>query len=971
MHAQDRGPGTSSLPALSAVVEESSQLREQSSVTSATSLFRPSSTAASPSARSLHSRRSDNRLQELVGASGSRLLTPQKRPLSGRFRFEELSCFRRVHTPSPTCSKKVQGYWSATGDLRRTASEKCLHTLPVMKGNFYATVRDDQPPSQDRAQSSSVKQEKVASPTEIVRHELPNESKTAVVLEEIFPRVASAAKSSCPSSSPMRADEDRSCLRKTGNRNRSLMPGPLEGGLRARSGRIPGPALGTRKTTADRHDRGPISRLLQFRQKMLEQFSTLSLAFDTFIAELKTPELSRKEFHRFLHKHLVHLSKEEQESIFEFLDNDKNGSISLKEFERAIEAHTPVRTLEDLRRKWIALGFGSMRQVIKEMDPSRENISRRLTLTEFGPMLLRVGITEEIEQGVIFKNVSDTNDENGTTTLNELSSALAAISPSLLLEDIRDRLIKQFGSLKEAFAVLDIDKDVKLKRTEFINYAVQHWRMSAYEAKKAFHLMDVSSSSTLTRTEFVSALALSEPDLHLEEIRKKVRQRYKSIREALECSNEEEEHSGKDGLGDTHRSTDGLAESRRRRSDSPLSPVKGSTFVPGGAAARDHAFGGQSGGLSSTRGDKLDFLSSFKEGRLDYHEKEQQTPEEFHAILSQVQFSEMDTQVLFQMADIDGDGCLEPTEFNRAILLFAPCCVLEDLRLECFRSHARVKDAFASVPSDKRDAILELEELKQLLEDLDLSVGVDVEAVHDVVEPLREGGITVGELIVALQASASGATVPLTEDELNARARQQIHWQMAPFHRSAAELRQGLRQKYVDNKQPRHAEHKVEDITHALHLQHRRSRRRRASSGSPRGASGGLAPVPSMTKNGDSSAAPVDKAADGSDDRQRQKQQQLQQQHHQHQNEQPKHDPQQGDDIWRSSEPHLKHSWMKVAEQLESGLQSLDSAPLLDRIQGYYSNAGTTISNDAAVLSQKQSRLEHMKVEKKHQAALT
>eukprot|EP00971_Amphidinium_carterae_P162400 3219254-Amphidinium_carterae.1 len=65
--------------------------------------------------------------------------------------------------------------------------------------------------------------------------------------------------------------------------------------------------------------------------------------------------------------------------------------------------------------------------------------------------------------------------------------------------------------------------------------------MSAYEAKKAFHLMDVDGNSSLTRSEFVSALALSEPSLHLEDIRKKVRQRYKSIREALVST---DDHSG-------------------------------------------------------------------------------------------------------------------------------------------------------------------------------------------------------------------------------------------------------------------------------------------------------------------------------------------------------------------------------------------------------------------------------------------
>eukprot|EP00971_Amphidinium_carterae_P160028 3172463-Amphidinium_carterae.1 len=77
------------------------------------------------------------------------------------------------------------------------------------------------------------------------------------------------------------------------------------------------------------------------------------------------------------------------------------------------------------------------------------------------------------------------------------------------------------------------------------------------------------------------------------------------------------------------------------------------------------------------------------------------------------------------------------------------------------------------------------------------------------------------------------------------------------------------------------------------------------------------------------------------------------------------------------ADPQLKHSWLrvrymlslmhsrslfhtsassaKVTHQLESGLESRDSAPLLDKIQGYYSNAGATMGKDAAVLFAKQS----------------
>lgn len=64
-------------------------------------------------------------------------------------------------------------------------------------------------------------------------------------------------------------------------------------------------------------------------------------------------------------------------------------------------------------------------------------------------------------------------------------------------------------------------------------------------------------------------------------------------------------------------------------------------------------------------------------------EQESRTPEEFHSTLASLQLTEQEALALFQLIDIEGTGRLNPTQILRGMRLFAPSCVLEDLRLNC------------------------------------------------------------------------------------------------------------------------------------------------------------------------------------------------------------------------------------------------------------------------------------------------
>jgi len=168
-------------------------------------------------------------------------------------------------------------------------------------------------------------------------------------------------------------------------------------------------------------------------------------------------------------------------------------------------------------------------------------------------------------------------------------------------------------------------------------------------------------------------------------------------------------------------------------------------------------------------------------------------PDEWHSMLMQVQLSEFETSLVFSMVDINRDGHVTALEFVRGIGLFAPACSLEDLRQQCLKHHVREADAFATLSQETRLQPLCPENLGKELQRLDLSSGLDIRALVDIIEPSGFSKVTIGELIAALQCSSPGIQLRLPTPQLDAKVRQQVRWTMAPFHKSAAELRSDVR----------------------------------------------------------------------------------------------------------------------------------------------------------------------------------
>lgn len=507
-------------------------------------------------------------------------------------------------------------------------------------------------------------------------------------------------------------------------------------------------------------------------------------AFDSFSQSSGDykKELSRKQFLHFLGKHFSALGREEHERIFDFLDADKSGTISLSELHIAVETAAAVKNLEDLRRKFIALGFPSMRHAIAVMEEhchqrcGKKTVfttSKRMNFAEFAGALCRVGISNDDEHQALFTLLTNPN-ETTTVSLDEFVSGLASVSPSLLLEDIRERLLKRYGSLIHAYRVFDVDDSYSLDLEEFVHHATERFKFSVHEARKTFHLIDIDGNGWISCAEFITALKLAEPGLFLEEVRHKVRQRYRSITQAFAL----DEPTVFDVVSPVN---------------SPLASCPGRGPLASHTPEHRHHQG----------------ANTLKHALASYQDVQGKTLEEFCSVLSAVQLTEADTQILFELMDMNNKKKLTPMEFVHGLRLFAPSCAMEDLRLRILARHSCIRDAFADVrqyqaPHEshmsfhREEALLDQAQFRWHLERLDLASGINVECVYDLIETQREGGLHIGQLVVALQCASPGLQVPLPPNQRDAKARQQVRGQLAPFHRSALEFRSEMRQQMCD-----------------------------------------------------------------------------------------------------------------------------------------------------------------------------
>merc|ERR1719356_210316 len=184
-----------------------------------------------------------------------------------------------------------------------------------------------------------------------------------------------------------------------------------------------------------------------------------------------------------------------------------------------------------------------MLQAAARMDENGAESRKRLSFKEFGARLCRVAVYEPSEHWALFEILrSERGGDPGSDTVSvaELLGAVAVVSPQLLLEDLRDRLLKKYhGDLGAAFSDLDVHRSKTLDEDSFAARAVAMLGLAEPVARKAFRTIDVDNSGGISRKEFLASLALCQPSLKLEDMRVEVCRRFWSMQQAFSIAFED------------------------------------------------------------------------------------------------------------------------------------------------------------------------------------------------------------------------------------------------------------------------------------------------------------------------------------------------------------------------------------------------------------------------------------------------
>mmetsp|Transcript_1278 Transcript_1278/g.3297 ORF Transcript_1278/g.3297 Transcript_1278/m.3297 type:complete len:978 (-) Transcript_1278:49-2982(-) len=247
---------------------------------------------------------------------------------------------------------------------------------------------------------------------------------------------------------------------------------------------------------------------------------------------------------------------------FELLDLNRDGSVTLGEFQAALEGVADISGIDGLRKRLVSFGYTKTMQALEAMEANGfVNPAKPLILEEFGAALCRIHVVELEEHRALFDNVRDSGDPVSKASLWDLVAALGSVGPSLLMEDIADRARLKWGPSDAVWAGLGPgrpEENIDLK--VFERKLVDQLGLTRVAAQKACRILDVDDGGELSKSELISALGLSRPTLHMEDFRRKVQQRYRSIEAIFRESFEHLENEELNNDDDMRLSCDEFAE---------------------------------------------------------------------------------------------------------------------------------------------------------------------------------------------------------------------------------------------------------------------------------------------------------------------------------------------------------------------------------------------------------------------------
>lgn len=369
-----------------------------------------------------------------------------------------------------------------------------------------------------------------------------------------------------------------------------------------------------------------------------------------------------------------------------------------------------------------------------------------LSLPELGAALRRVCVMAPFEHRALYDLLSDPSTHISGVTLSELLVGLAVVSPSTILEELRDLLMSRATAETSTFAQQcqkflfgdeesgvddddgagDDDND-EVDIATFQQRLINTLHMTPVEAAKLARLIDVDDGGSVSTFELEGALEMAAPALPVEDSRVKMLQSIKSLEQVLG-----------DALGDRQL---------------------------GAALNNSTKFG--------TR-EFIEFLEPL-ENALSNSEKQKLAE--------------------FVLAT-NPQGCTL-CEFLKGLRLLAPGACLQGLKLQLLQRHEDLSNVFSFVQSKR--APVRKEALGKVLRQAHIEIDEkELTHVFDLLDVRNAGLVTVSELEVALRCLPAIGRRWLSSRERDNKAELAIREDLKDMHSIVSTLKERLRRSQDD-----------------------------------------------------------------------------------------------------------------------------------------------------------------------------
>ncbi|KAF4668881.1 hypothetical protein FOL47_002838 [Perkinsus chesapeaki] len=195
-----------------------------------------------------------------------------------------------------------------------------------------------------------------------------------------------------------------------------------------------------------------------FRKKLIARFGSLQKAFSRIALVGSERDMKIKEFSNTLIKTKICSDLAEARMIFDAIDINGDGGVSVQEFMDTLESAAEITSLEGFRRRLI-MKYGSLSAALNHIGQIWLETDDGLDERQFVKVISQCGVLHE-EAELLFKQLD--LDGSGGLDKEELFSAMTAVSPFLFLEEMQ-RVMKEKCDILQIHKV--IPKILNIRRS--------------------------------------------------------------------------------------------------------------------------------------------------------------------------------------------------------------------------------------------------------------------------------------------------------------------------------------------------------------------------------------------------------------------------------------------------------------------------------------------------------------------------